>query len=61
MGILNFTEQIENSKKKALKNVFLKIRENCHSVTDSNLRKIMLFVEKHNVDDLELSDADKVK
>ena len=58
---LNFTEQIKNSKKKALKNVFQIMRKNCQSVTGSNLRKIMLLVGKHNVDDLEVSDAYKVK
>ena len=55
---LNFTEQIKNSKKRALKNVFLKTRKDCQSISGSNLRKIMLLVEKHNVDDLNVSDAD---
>ena len=58
---LKFTEQIKNSKKDAIKNVFLKIRKNCQSVTGSNLRRIMLFVVKSNIDDLEVLDADKLK
>ena len=49
---------MKNSKKIALKNVFLKVRKDCQSVTGSNLRRIMMLVGKLHIDDLDKSDAD---
>ena len=46
-----------NCPKQAIKNVFNLIRKDCQSVTGSNLRKIMLLVQKTNVDDLVPEDA----
>ena len=57
---LQFTKQILNSPKKAIKNVFNLIRKDCQSVTGSNLRNIMLLVQKTNVDDLVPDDASNV-
>ena len=54
---LQFTRQILDSPKKAIKNIYKLIREDCQSVTGSNLRNIMLLVNKHSVLDLVPDDA----
>ena len=54
---LQFTRQILDSPKKAIKNMYKLIREDCQSVTGSNLRNIMLLVNKHSVLDLVPDDA----
>ena len=53
-------DRIKSSKKIALKNVFNVVKNDCQSVTGSNLRNIMLLVEKTNIDDLCVNDAYKV-
>ena len=57
---LSFIESIKSSKKKCLRNVFLKIREDTQSVTGNNLRKILLLVDKENVDSLTPHDANLI-
>ncbi len=54
---LQFTKQILNSPKKAINNVFNLIRKDSQSVTGSNIRNIMLLVQKTNVADIVLEDA----
>ena len=57
---LQFTKQILESPKIAIKNVFNLVRHNCLSVTGSNLRNIMLLVQKTSILDLVPEDAYKV-
>ena len=49
---LSFTGQIEKSNKIALKNVYKIVKHDCRSVTGSNLRNIMLLVDKTSIDSL---------
>ena len=58
---LQFTKQILESPKIAIKNVFNLVRHDCLSVTGSNLRNIMLLVQKTSVSDLVPEDAHKVE
>ena len=57
---LTFVDRIKSSSKIALKNVFNVVRYDCQSVTGSNLRNIMLLVDKTNIDDLGVDDYNKV-
>ena len=57
---LQFTKQILESPKIAIKNVFNLVRHDCLSVTGSNLRNIMLLVQKTSILDLVPEDAYKV-
>ena len=57
---LNFIEKIKASHKIALKNVFNVVKHDCQSVTGSNLRNIMLMVEKTRVEELCVEDASKI-
>ena len=58
---LNFISQIKKSSKIALKNVFHTIKHDCMSVTGSNLRNIMLLVDKASIEDLCPEDYNLVK
>ena len=49
---LTFVDKIKSSKKVALKNVFRIVKNDCRSVTGSNLRNIMLLVDKTKIEDL---------
>ena len=59
-GFLSFTEQIRKSSKKLPKKLYDLIKNDVSSVTGSNLRNIMLLVQKTNIDDLHSSDADSI-
>ena len=54
---LTFVDRIKSSNKIALKNVFNVVKYDCQSVTGSNLRNIMLLVDKTNIDSLCVSDS----
>ena len=58
---LSFVDSLRSSNKKALKNVFLKIRKDTQSVTGYNLRKILLLGNKGDVDLLNPTDANEIK
>ena len=57
---LNFTKQIEKSKKVALKSLLNTIKYDTQSVTGNNLREIMLLVEKNDFSELVPEDASKI-
>ena len=57
---LSFVDKIKSSKKVALKNVFHAVKNDCQSVTGSNLRNIMLLVGKTSIGDLCVDDTSKV-
>ena len=57
---LSFIEKIKTSNKIALKNVFNVVKHDCQSVTGSNLRNIMLMVDKNRITDLDVDDASKI-
>ena len=57
---LNFTIQIANSEKIALKNVFNFIKNDARSTTGKNLRSILLLLDKNDIDDLSPQDASKI-
>ena len=57
---LSFCQQIRQSSKKALRNVFNRIYTDSQSVTGSNLRNIMFLVNKNSVDDLHPSDTSEI-
>ena len=57
---LTFVDKIKSSKKVALKNVFRIVKNDCRSVTGSNLRNIMLLVDKTKIEDLCEDDYNKV-
>ena len=48
------------AKKNCLKNVFLKIRYDTQSVTSNNLRKILLLLDKDDIDELTPHDAKNI-
>ena len=58
---LNFTKQIEKSSKVALRNVYNTVKNDCRSVTGSNLRNIMLLVDKTTIDSLCPEDHDLIR
>ena len=58
---LNFIESIKKSSKDIITNLFQCICFDVRSTTGSNLRDIMLAVNKDNVLDLEPSDSNKIK
>ena len=60
MRFLSFIEKIKTSNKIALKNVFNVVKHDCQSVTGSNLRNIMLMVDKNRITDLDVDDASKI-
>ena len=57
---LKFVEQLEKTKKSALKEVFTMVKNDCRSTTGSNLRKIMLLLEKETTASLVNSDASEI-
>ena len=60
-SFLSFVDSLRNSNKKALRNLFLKIRKDTQSVTGYNLRKILLLGNKGDVDLLNPIDANEIK
>ena len=54
---LTFIQSIKNSKKIALKNLFYCIKDDCRSVTGSNLANIKALVNKSNIDELVPADC----
>ena len=58
---LNFIDSIKKSSKDIITNLFQCICFHVRSITGSNLRDIMLAVNKDNVLDLEPSDSGKIK
>ena len=58
---LNFIDSIKKSSKDIISNLFQCICFDVRSTTGSNLREIMLSVNKDNVLDLEPNDSRKVK
>ena len=57
---LSFVDKINSSTKIALKNVFNTVKHDCQSVTGSNLRNIMLLVDKSRIVDLCVEDASQI-
>ena len=58
---LSFVDKIKSSKKIALKNVFHTVKNDCQSVTGSNLRNIMLLVGKTSIVDLCAEDSCRIE
>ena len=57
---LTFVDRIKSSKKIALKKVFNTVKYDCQSVTGSNLRNIMLLVDKSSIGDLCVEDSSNI-
>ena len=55
---LSFTEQLKKSPKKLARNLFNTLKHDTLSITGSNLRNIMLIVNKTSIEDLNPTDAD---
>ena len=58
---LNFIHAIRTSKKHALRSLLKVVEYDTLSVTDSNLRRIMLETDRHDVRRLQPSDVSKVQ
>ena len=54
---ISFTESLKRTRKVALRNVFVAVKNDCQSTTGSNLRKVMLAVGKNLIQDLKPDDA----
>ena len=59
--LIRFIQKIGSCKKGALKTLLRAVKHDCRSTTGANLRKIMLRVNKHNVDNLHVEDIDKLE
>ena len=57
---IQFTKAIQNCPKIAIKNVFNVVKLDCQSITGSNLRNIMLLVQKQNIQELVPEDAENI-
>ena len=57
---LKFVEQLDKTKKSALKGGFNLVKDDCRTTTGSNLRKIMLLLEKDTTASLVNSDASEI-
>ena len=53
---INFTLSIKKSKKVALSKIFEEVRNDCLSFTGSNLRQLMILMDKGCIEDLEPRD-----
>ena len=58
---LSFLSQIKNSDKAAPKVLLECIKCDTRSITGSNLRNILLLTDKDNINDLAVSDIEKMK
>ena len=59
--LIRFIQKIGSCKKGALKTLLKAVKHDCRSTTGANLRKIMLRVNKHNIDDIQVEDIDKLE
>ena len=57
---VNFVNSIESSKKSVMRNLLKIVKQDCHTTTGRNLRKLMLVLEKRNVDEISKVDL-KIK
>ena len=57
---LKFVEQLKKSEKIALKEVLKIVKNDCQSTTGSNLRRIMLLLEKDSLNEVSSRDADEL-
>ena len=57
---LSFTEHIKRSSKKLPEKLFELIKNDVSSVTGSNLRNIMLLLNKKTIEELNPSDAENI-
>jgi hypothetical protein len=58
---LSFLSQIKNSDKAAPKVLLECIKHDTRSITGSNLRNMLLLTDKDNINDLAVSDVEKMK
>ena len=58
---LSFTNQIMESSKIALKNLFDIVKDDTQSVTGNNLRKTMLLLNKASIEDLKPNDTNEIE
>ena len=49
---VNFVNSIESSKKSVMRNMLKIVKQDCRTTTGRNLRKLMLVLEKRNVDEI---------
>ena len=49
---VNFVNSIESSKKSVMRNILKIVEQDCRITTGRNLRKLMLVLEKRNVDEI---------
>ena len=57
---LSFIEQVERSTKVIPKQIMKLVKNNSLSVTGSNLRNIMLLLEKDTIDEISITDVDNI-
>ena len=49
---VNFVNSIESSKKSVMRNILETVKQDCRTRTGRDLRKLMLVLEKRNVDEI---------
>ena len=49
---VNFVNSIESSKKSIMRNMLKIVKQDCRTTTGRNFRKLMLVLEKRNVDEI---------
>ena len=59
--LIRLIQKIGSCKKDTLKTVLRAVKHDCDSTTGGNRRKIMLMVNKHSVDEIQVDDLDQMQ
>ena len=59
--LIRFIQKIDSCTKGTVKTFLGAVKHDCRSTTGANLRKIMLMVNKHNVDEIQVDDIDQMQ
>ena len=57
---INFVDKLYSSKKSAVRNLFNVVRNDCRSITGSNLRRIMLKTNRNCVEEINMNDINNL-
>ena len=57
---IKFVDKLYSSKKSAVRNLFNVVRNDCRSITGSNLRRIMLKTNRNSVEEINMNDINNL-